>query len=486
MVTARQATRFARSVWSHLRADVRAWWAAVAFQAALAPGPYDYRLHPPGGARRVHLRIHADGSGLLLVDVTDAIHLNCTATLLAKAALDGLPQVDAVKMLRRRFRDLHVERAGADADSIYALVLHLKTTDDNCPTCGLREVQSAPVFSTPVAAPYKADLALTYGCNNACRHCYNEASGKASDQPLTFSQWQSVLDKLAEIGVPHVIFTGGEPTLAPWLAELVETTEKLGLISGLNTNGRRLAEPAFAERLKSAGLDHVQITLESDRPEVHNAMTAAESFAETVSGVRRAISAGLHTITNTTLTRQNVDHAREIVDFVHDLGLKTFAMNGMIFSGRGRNNREALQVEELYPVLSAVRDRAAELKMRFLWYTPTMYCRLSPLELELGARRCNAGEYSMCIEPNGDVLPCQSYYVTAGNILRDPWPAIWQSELFCGFRERVRNPENSGLPADCRDCPDLPVCGGGCRLERETDLIPGSAREHTVCKAPPR
>ena len=136
---------------------------------------------------------------------------------------------------------------------------------------------------------------------------------------------------------------------------------------------------------------------------------------------------------------------------------------------------------------TAVRDRAAKLNMRFLWYTPTMYCRLSPLVLELGARRCNAGEYSMCIEPNGDVLPCQSYYVRAGNILRDPWPAIWQSALFRGFRERVRNPAASGLPAECHRCPDLPVCGGGCRLEREGDAsFPGSAWERTVFETPPR
>ncbi|MCB0241561.1 MAG: SPASM domain-containing protein, partial [Anaerolineae bacterium] len=71
-------------------------------------------------------------------------------------------------------------------------------------------------------------------------------------------------------------------------------------------------------------------------------------------------------------------------------------------------------------LLIRVRDRAEELGMRFLWYTPTEYCRMSPVELELGAKRCNAGEYSLCIEPNGDVLPCQSYYVAAGNILRDP------------------------------------------------------------------
>ena len=72
--------------------------------------------------------------------------------------------------------------------------------------------------------------------------------------------------------------------------------------------------------------------------------------------------------------------------------------------------------------------------MRFLWYTPTEYCRFSPFEIGIGVKRCNAGEYSICIEPNGDVLPCQSYYVSAGNLLSDPWESIWESELFRSFR----------------------------------------------------
>jgi radical SAM protein with 4Fe4S-binding SPASM domain len=443
---------------------------------------------------------------VLFVDVADAIHLNPSAALLAKAALDCRSKPMAVKRLRRRFKSCAADVAASDADAIYVMIRHLETTTDSCPTCGLPDVQITPLFSTPVAAPYKADLALTYGCNNACGHCYNEARSETrrqhsasrgvyplgwkhatsspcseicrGDKPLGSlteplgsldeAQWRLVLQKLAEIGVPHIIFPGGEPTLVPWLFDLIGEAVRLGLIAGLNTNGRRLAEFGFAARLKSAGLDHVQITLESSRSAVHNAMTAADSFAETLAGVRQSLSAGLHTITNTTLTRQNVDHAREIVDFLHSLGLKTFAMNGMIFSGRGRNNHDALSTEELIPVLRSVRDQADELGMRFLWYTPTRYCRLSPLELELGPRRCNAGEYSMCIEPNGDVLPCQSYYVAAGNILRDPWPAIWESDLFRGFRDRVKQPEASGLPAECSTCLDLPVCGGGCRLERET------------------
>jgi radical SAM protein with 4Fe4S-binding SPASM domain len=139
----------------------------------------------------------------------------------------------------------------------------------------------------------------------------------------------------------------------------------------------------------------------------------------------------------------------------------------MIYSGGGFAHPNAIPEEEMPPLLVRVRDRAAELGMRFLWYTPTEYCRMSPVELEIGAKRCNAGEYSLCVEPNGDILPCQSYYVSAGNLLHDPWEKIWDGELFRSFRDREVDPRLAGLPEKCWDCPDLPLCGGGCRIERE-------------------
>lgn len=140
----------------------------------------------------------------------------------------------------------------------------------------------------------------------------------------------------------------------------------------------------------------------------------------------------------------------------------------MIYSGGGDQNPDAIPQAALPAILLRVKARAEAHGMRFLWYTVTEYCEMSPVELDLGAKRCNAGEYSMCIEPNGDVLPCQSYYVSAGNILRDPWTSIWQGELFRQFRDREQDPAWAGLPEKCWDCPDLPLCGGGCRIERES------------------
>ena len=435
-----------------------------ASEPTLSPGLHTYRIDLYGGQRRVHLRVDPDGSGVLFRDVTDVIHLNATAAGIAYLALEGLSQERA----RRQMQRTYGKSAQLDADlaSIYELVAAMTDPGYDCPTCALPELPRADLFSTPVHAPYKVDLAITYGCNNECPHCYNEPTHYPMAS-LSKEHWFEVIDRLHELGVPHLIFTGGEATLHPDLCAIIDHADKLGHVVGLNSNGRRMAHAPYVAELAAAGLNHVQITLGSSRPAIHDAMMGARSFDQTVKGIRNAVASPLHTITNTTLMQANKDHAEEIIEFLYDLGIRTFAMNGMIYSGGGFGNGTAIPESEMPALLIRVRDRAEELGMRFLWYTPTEYCRMSPVELELGAKRCNAGEYSLCIEPNGDVLPCQSYYVAAGNILRDPWEEIWQGALFRSFRDRVEDPRWAGLPEKCWECPDLPLCGGGCRIERE-------------------
>jgi radical SAM protein with 4Fe4S-binding SPASM domain len=211
-------------------------------------------------------------------------------------------------------------------------------------------------------------------------------------------------------------------------------------------------------------------------------MTGADSFAETTGGILAAVAAGLYTVTNTTLTARNVARAESVVDFVASLGVRTVACNALIHSGGGRGHPEALDDETLRKALIRLRGRADDLGLTLLWYTPTEYCRLSPIELDLTPRRCNAGEYSMCIEPNGDVLPCQSYYEPVGNILRDPWPRLWDSNLFRRFRVRRTDPRAAGLPERCWECEQLATCGGGCPLEREArgEAVPAAVREREV------
>lgn len=460
---ARLAARLVRAV----RADLSACRFAIGSQAGRRSAlllAYEFRRGED--RRRVHLRLGADGSGVLLVDAADAVHLNATAALLARLALEGMTPHRAARVLRRRFHGLDAPTAADHVADVFALVERLREPGDGCPTCHVPA--TIPLFSRRVGAPYKADVALTYRCNNACGHCYNPPR-RCEGEELDPASWRRVLRRLEAVGIPHVVFTGGEPTLVPCLPELVAEARRLRLVTGLNTNGRRLADRRLVAALGQAGLEHVQITFESHLAVLHNAMTGADSFDETLQGIRNCVAAGLHTITNTTLTRRNAATAETTLDFLAELGLRAVAFNGMIHAGRGRRHPDALAEDQLGPLLDALRRRALARGLRLLWYTPTAWCRFSPVEYDLGPRRCNAAEYSFCVEPNGDVLPCQSYYEPVGNLLRDPWEQLWHSALFERFRGRVDDPRAAGLPEACCDCPDLPLCAGGCPLARGAD-----------------
>jgi len=100
--------------------------------------------------------------------------------------------------------------------------------------------------------------------------------------------------------------------------------------------------------------------------------------------------------------------------------------------------------------------------MEFTWYTPTEYCEINPVQLDLGIKSCSACRINMAIEPDGTVIPCQSYTIAPlGNILKDSWKKIWNHPICQKVRERKYVPEK------CHECPSLNICGGGCPLKIE-------------------
>ena len=146
------------------------------------------------------------------------------------------------------------------------------------------------------------DLAITYRCNNDCAHCYN---ARERNYRRFTEQWRRIIDKLWEIGIPHVVFTGGEPTLRKDL-RIDRPCWQNGQISNINTNGRRLKDPLYVESLVNAGLDHAQITVESHDPAIHDNMVAAQgAWQDTVQGIKNVLQTRLFVMTNSTLLVNN-------------------------------------------------------------------------------------------------------------------------------------------------------------------------------------
>lgn len=421
-------------------------------------GLYHYMRETGHEKSRIHLRVDPDGHGTLMVNASSVMHLNPTAALMAYLILENIEERIAVRTIQKQYH-VGAQQARDDLSAFRDQLSELIRPDGACPVHEL-ELEALMPFSARPSAPYRMDLAVTYRCNNDCAHCYNARERNFPE--LSTEQWFRILDQLWALGVPHIVFTGGEATLRNDLPELIRHAESNGQITGLNTNARRLADERYVQSLVEAGLDHVQITVESCNEQVHDEMMRAKgAFRQTVEGLRNALNNKLYVMTNTTMLRTNIHTIPNTLDFLADMGVPTIGLNALIYSGHGLTVGTGLRESELQSILDIATRKTAERGQRLIWYTPTQYCQFDPTANNLGVKGCTAALYSMCIESNGNVLPCQSYYHPLGNILTDSWDSIWNHELSIRLRER------RGLPDMCTNCSLVAECGGGCPLNFE-------------------
>lgn len=421
-------------------------------------GRFTYRGEDKFAGMSLQLRIEPSGQGIMVINGNNVLHMNHTASAFAYFFMQGLPEAEVVKKIRRIYR-VNAKDAQTDYEKLVYTVSTLAQTQKIDPVSFL-EISKDEPFSHQYSAPLRMDMALTFRCQNDCVHCY--AGGPHETPELSTAQWKKVIDKLSDIGVFILTFTGGEPTLREDLPELLLYSQNKGIVTGLISNGRKLKDEDYVKLLEKSGLDFAQITLESHKPQVHDKITGAKgSWKETVTGIENASKSKIYVSTNTTLNKQNAADFLTTIDFIKSLEVNAFGCNSLIYSGKapGASEEFALSTDDLKKLLPQIRDKAHLLQLKFLWYTPTQYCNFDPVQLGLGIKSCTAAIVNACVGPNGDVYPCQSYFESLGNILTEPWEKIWNNPLAVKLRSRGYVEEK------CKDCSQLQVCGGGCPLE---------------------
>ncbi len=421
-------------------------------------GRFTYRGTGEYAGLSLQLRVEPDEHGVMVINGDRMLYLNETASAFAYYFMQGMPEAEVVQRVRRIFR-VSQTQAKQDYEKLVYTISTLAHTDKVCPISFL-EVEKEEPFSHQYSAPLRMDMALTFRCQNNCIHCY--AGGPHETPELSTAEWKEVIDRLSNIGIFILTFTGGEPTLRDDLPDLLAYAQNKGIVTGLITNGRRLKDKAYVDTLEKSGLDFVQVTLESHKPAIHDKMTTLNgSWKETVTGIRNAAATTLYVTTNTTLSKHNASSFLDTVDFIKSLDVDAFGCNSLIYSGKADQVKQdfALTVGELNDLLPKVRNKANLLGLKFLWYTPTQYCQFDPVQHGLGVKSCTAALINMCVGSNGDVYPCQSYFESLGNILKVPWESIWNHPTAQKIRSRAY------VEDKCKDCPQLQVCGGGCPLE---------------------
>jgi cyclic pyranopterin phosphate synthase len=166
-------------------------------------------------------------------------------------------------------------------------------------------------------------VSLTDRCNLRCSYC----------MPAEGLDWlpdESVLTEdeivrlvrigVQQLGIREVRFTGGEPLVRRGLVDIVRRSHELGVETSLTTNALGLAR--MADALAAAGLDRVNVSLDSIRPETFHAITRRDRLKDVLAGLEAARAAGLGPIKiNAVLMRgHNDDQAPELLRWALDEG----------------------------------------------------------------------------------------------------------------------------------------------------------------------
>lgn len=163
-------------------------------------------------------------------------------------------------------------------------------------------------------------IALTSRCNLRCVYCHHEGELMHQNE-ISLTMAESVAAAASELGIRSIKFTGGEPLLRSDLEDLLHQLPS-SLDLSLTTNGILLADRAST--LAEAGLDRINISLDSLNPETYRSITGCKEgdLDRVIEGIVAAKDAGLLPIKlNVVVLRQNEQDIPRLIDFSRREGL---------------------------------------------------------------------------------------------------------------------------------------------------------------------
>ena len=342
----------------------------------------------------------------------------------------------------------------------------------------------APDELSPAPRPLTLIAELSYRCPLRCPYCSNplEIGAAAYRDELETEYWTRTFSQAAGLGVLQLALTGGEPMLRRDLPTLCAAARDAGLYSSLITAGT-LFDRERAGALREAGLDHVQISVQSPDPDDNDRIAGNRSFAKKIAAAQLATELGFPLTINCVLHRHNLDRIEQLLELTLELGAQRLELANTQYYGWAVPNqaklmptREQLQRAEL--AVQRFRERVGP-RLDILWVLPDYYEDLP--------KPCMGGwgTTAIVVAPNGDALPCQAASTIPGlrfdNVRERPLAWIWErSDAFRRFRG------TDWMQEPCRSCPlerqhqDF----GGCRCQA-LRLTGDAAATDPVCRYSP-
>lgn len=322
------------------------------------------------------------------------------------------------------------------------------------------------IGTQPLTAPFEAHLQITNRCAAGCQGCYTGASPQGAAGEWGLDEWKHALDELARCGVFHVALGGGESAGLPWLGELAQHANRLGIVPNLTTSGLE-----GLDRLLTIHHWFGQINVSLDGVgEIYRAVRGFDGFAAADRAIRALRAVKRDVGINVVVTRANFDHLDDIFAYARRHRLSEVELLRYKPAGRGTRGYQELRCSDAQhrAFFSLVQRAARRHRVRIkvdCSYTPMLaYHQPDPALLaQLVVYGCSGGDFLVGAKANGQLTACS--FASPPPPLGDHRPSVaelaayWQQPTaFAPFRSWRQ------ARAPCRSCSYLELCRGGCRV----------------------
>ena len=320
--------------------------------------------------------------------------------------------------------------------------------------------------------PLSVQLDLTYRCNERCIHCYLDHDDHGE---MNTAEIKDVLDQMADAGVFYLTISGGEIFMRRDFFEILEHARARTFCVKLKTNAVLVREKE-ARRLGELGVESVQISIYSHRPEVHAAITKMPgSLRQSIDAVRLLRREGvLVTLANVLMVQNSTDY-KGVQALAAELDAK-YTVDPTI-TPMMDGDRSILNLNIDQATLQGVfRDRALVGNVEEFCAPPS-----GPDAEALDMLPCSAGHTACYVSPYGDVYPCVQFPLPSGNVRQTKFVDIWRDSP--QLRE-VRSITLRDMPScsqcthggSCTRCPGLAYLEGNMRGPSSQDCEKSYAR----------
>lgn len=173
----------------------------------------------------------------------------------------------------------------------------------------------------PPVFRWKLWLYTNYDCNLRCAYCVAKSSPNAPRRALGLENVKRLVDEAVDLGFADIFFTGGEPFILNEIYDMLAYASAQVKTTVL-TNAMLLKGPRL-DKLAAINNDNliVQVSLDGDTPEVHDAYRGVGSWQKTVEGIRALQDKGFRVRISTTETPVNTDRLALIDAFLSTINI---------------------------------------------------------------------------------------------------------------------------------------------------------------------